>query len=291
MDNRITTQEIIELLNGLLQDRRFKHDEKLKQACEEYPELEDLVETLIELRAVTSSLSKGALDEVIKNHGYVLSSIKALQANLNHLVWQLDQVSKGDFSQRIDFLGDFSDSFNAMCEKLEKQNASLVELAHYDGLTKLANRQYLDEHLESLFDGSRKSDTEFSLLMIDLDFFKKVNDTYGHTVGDKVLEQAAQYMKLLFRSSDFLARYGGEEFLVILPHVSLEQAEIIAQRTKEYFEAHPMKIQDEEEIVITISVGITQTTEEDISAEQVVQRGDEALYCAKKKGRNRVERA
>lgn len=285
----MTTEEIIELLAELLDNRLFKREEELTLACDQYHQLREVVKTIEELRAATAALNKGVLNEIISSQGYILSSIKGLQSNLNHLVWQLNQVARGDFSQRIDFLGDFSESFNAMCEKLEGQTTILTTLARYDSLTKLANRQYFDEHIASLFEGDRKSDTEFSLMLIDLDFFKKVNDTYGHDVGDIVLEQAARYLQLLFRTSDFLARYGGEEFIVILPYVGIDQAKLIAQRAIDYFVAHPIEIRGGLEVDITITIGIAESTKEDTSPDQVIKRGDDALYCAKRKGRNRYE--
>lgn len=287
-DAQKSTEEIIELLTHLLNDTRFKQETELEEACEQYPELCEVVETIRELRRVTKALSKGELNEPIPSRGFVLSSIKALQSNLSHLVWQLNQVAKGDFSQRLDFLGDFSETFNLMSEELEGQHLILNELARRDALTKLANRQYLDEYLAGLFDGDRESDADFSLMMIDLDYFKNVNDTYGHDAGDVVLESVARYLRQVFRSTDFLARYGGEEFIAILPHVPLAQAQTIAERALEYFAQHPIPVRDDVVLNVTVSIGITASTDEDVSADTVVKRSDEALYAAKENGRNCV---
>lgn len=284
-----STEEVLQLLSHLLCDYKPEISEELDQACDEYPGLRDIVEIILNLRVITSSLSKGELEESVSGQGFVVSNLKALQSNLHHLVWQLAQVSKGDFSQRIDFLGDFSKSFNLMCEHLEAQNLSLTELAQYDGLTKLANRYYLDQYLNGLFDRSRKTDTVFCLAMVDLDFFKNVNDTYGHDVGDIVLERVAEYLHKVFRATDFIARFGGEEFIVVLPGMGKDQAMQTAERVRKYFVEHPIIINEDLAISITVSIGVSELEESDESWDQIVKRSDVALYAAKNGGRNKVE--
>lgn len=288
MPEEISKEQLIEILSSLLNDSKFRYDEEIEQVCKDYPGLETVVGTLLELRAVAFSISRGSLDENVANKGYILSCLKGLQSNLNHLVWQLNQVSKGDFSQRIDFLGDFSSSFNMMCEKLQGQNQALNELARQDGLTKLANRAHLDEYMETLFDENQMLDTNFCLMVFDLDHFKLVNDTYGHDAGDIVLQRVAQYLRTIFRTSDFLARYGGEEFVAILPNIKFDQARVIAERALEYLRSNPIQISDDIEIFITASVGLSERAREDTAPEQVLKRSDRALYKAKCGGRNRA---
>ncbi len=290
-EENISTDEVLSLLSGLLHEVKPEASEQLQTACDKYPGLKDIVDIIIDLRIVTSSLSKGKLEESIPSHGYVVSNLKALQANLHHLVWQMAQVSKGDYSQRIDYLGDFSESFNAMCERLESEKSALTELAQNDSLTKLANRQYLDYYLEDLIEVSRASNQPFAALMIDIDFFKRVNDSYGHDVGDQVLMRTAKYLNKVFRGSDFVARYGGEEFVAILPRASLDTALMIAERAREYFEEHPIITDDGLVIGITISIGVSVFEPEDENADPVIKRSDNALYAAKRNGRNQVQSA
>lgn len=288
-ENTYSTEQILSLLSRLLDDYKPKISDELNEACDQYPGLREIVESIYDLRILTASLSKGELEGDVPGRGYVVSNLKALQSNLHHLVWQLTQVSKGDFSQRIDFLGDFSESFNEMCRHLEDQNNLLVELAQYDGLTKLANRHYLDRYLDGIFERAQATGTSFSAIMIDLDFFKAVNDTHGHYIGDIVLERAAEYFQEVFRGTDFVARYGGEEFLAIVPKASKEQALAVAERVREYFVEHPIVISDELSIPLTVSIGISMLHDEDESWDEIVKRSDKALYVAKNSGRNRVE--
>lgn len=290
-ESDFSTEEILSVLSRLLQDYKLTDEDlaRITSAGERYPELAETIGTILELREVTSRLSKGKLDEEIPSNGFIISNLKALQSKLNHLSWQMTQVSKGDFTQRVDFMGEFSESFNAMCHELESQKSTLTELAQHDGLTKLANRQYLDTYLKDLFERAKATGHGFSLIMLDIDFFKKVNDAYGHDVGDLVLAGTAQYLRKVFRSTDFIARYGGEEFLVALTQASREQTLVICERVLEYFNTHPIVINEELNIPITVSMGVSRYASTDESWEQIVKRSDNALYLAKSKGRNRVE--
>lgn len=288
-EREYSTEEVLLLLSSLLRDYKPKVSDELNEACEQYPELREIVELICDLRVLTASLSKGDLEGCIPGHGYVVSNLKALQSNLNHLIWQLTQVSKGDFSQRIDFLGDFSESFNAMCKHLETQTSLLTELAQYDGLTKLANRYYLDRYLDGAFDRAKETGAELSLLMIDLDFFKAVNDTHGHYIGDIALVRAAEYFQQVFRTTDFIARYGGEEFSIVLPKTGSKEAIDIAERACQYFIDHPIAVSDEITIPLTVSIGVSTLREDDESWDRLIRRSDDALYSAKKAGRKSVK--
>lgn len=116
---------------------------------------------------------------------------------------------------------------------IETKNKELTYLATRDPLTNCFNRRALYEHLNGKFDGARASDAEFSCIMADIDFFKKVNDTYGHAVGDEVIKMAANSLREVVRDMDMVARFGGEEFCVILPGAPIEQAQMIAERCRE----------------------------------------------------------
>lgn len=280
---------MLSLLSRLLCDYKPKVLEELDCECELYPGLRSVVDIILQLRLITTALNKGNLEQEVPGKGFIVSNLKALQSNLQHLVWQMSQVAKGDFSQRVDFLGEFSASFNSMSERLESYNMELTKLASMDPLTKLANRMQLEQCIESMFTRALAENHVFSVAMIDIDFFKKVNDTYGHDVGDIVLAGAADYLRKVFRSSDFLARYGGEEFIAILPNATKEQALMTVERLLGFFRAHPIVVDDTLSIPVTVSVGVSQYRPGDESPQQITKRSDTALYNAKHNGRNRAE--
>lgn len=166
---------------------------------------------------------------------------------------------------------------------IENKNKELTFLATRDPLTNCFNRRALYEHLSSKFDGARAGDTEFSCIMADIDFFKKVNDTYGHAAGDEVIKMAANSLREVVRDMDMVARFGGEEFCVILPGAPLEQAQLIAERCRE-----KIAQKDTNGIKVTGSFGVTSIRMGAITSNQLIQQADEALYYSKQHGRNQV---
>lgn len=168
---------------------------------------------------------------------------------------------------------------------IETKNKELTYLATRDPLTNCFNRRALYEHLNGKFDGARASDAEFSCIMADIDFFKKVNDTYGHAVGDEVIKMAANSLREVVRDMDMVARFGGEEFCVILPGAPIEQAQMIAERCREKIAS-----QVTNGVSVTGSFGVTSIRMGAISSSQLIQQADEALYYSKQHGRNLVTR-
>ncbi|HSC69292.1 MAG TPA: diguanylate cyclase [Cellvibrio sp.] len=166
---------------------------------------------------------------------------------------------------------------------IENKNVELTYLATRDPLTNCFNRRALYEHLDGKFDGARSSDAEFSCIMADIDFFKKVNDTYGHAAGDEVIKMAANSLREVVRDMDMVARFGGEEFCVILPGAPLEQAQMIAERCRE-----KIAEQDTNGVKVTGSFGVTSIRMGASTAGQLIQQADEALYYSKQHGRNQV---
>jgi len=177
-----------------------------------------------------------------------------------------------------------------LMDQLISQTEELKILATYDTLTGCLNRQ---EILETLSREMSRSGREFSslgILMIDIDYFKKVNDTYGHLTGDIVLKELAHRMKNAIRLYDTIGRYGGEEFLVILPKCGKEETFIVANRMNQCVNEKPV-ITPSAEITVTISIGITCMIPDPWSLDKdaMIQLADTALYQAKNKGRNCVE--
>jgi diguanylate cyclase (GGDEF)-like protein/PAS domain S-box-containing protein len=168
--------------------------------------------------------------------------------------------------------------------ELAKANEELRNLAWRDSLTGLPNRLAGMNHLESEFARIRRSDVSSSVLMMDVDLFKPINDTHGHGVGDDVLCHIAGLIKSSLRIGDFVARFGGEEFMALLPDTDLEGASIVAEKIREAVEANPETTVG----TVTISIGVTLASSADHEMDVAVRRADAALYEAKRSGRNCV---
>ena len=187
-----------------------------------------------------------------------------------------------------DEIGQMIEQFFEMKEKIDQDNEKLRQLATTDPLTKIYNRRAFFEIANSFFTLAKREEIELSILILDIDFFKKVNDTYGHVAGDRILQHLAQVVQETLRKSDIFARYGGEEFIVLLPNTSLDAAQHVAQKIRQQVERTPCHI-DDIDIFITISIGGSAYKKEDNSLNEIILRADKALYLAKENGRNRVE--
>ena len=163
----------------------------------------------------------------------------------------------------------------------------LQNLAITDGLTKLFNSRHFYNQLESEVGRSRRYQHPLALLLLDIDFFKHYNDSYGHLEGDKVLVHLGKVIQGSLRSMDSAYRYGGEEFTILLPETSGEEALIVAERLRAAVEGHTFAPTADDEASITVSIGVTEyVPDEETTA--FVQRADQALYQSKGAGRNRV---
>ena len=164
-----------------------------------------------------------------------------------------------------------------------------LSMALTDSLTGLHNRRYLSTHLDAVMERMQDSNKPVSLLMIDLDHFKKVNDTYGHGAGDEVLHEVGQRILRNIRGFDLAVRYGGEEFVVVMPDTPVDVALGVADRLCEKMANDPVKISDaKDKISVTLSIGVAVSKGSEETAETLLKRADESLYEAKRSGRNRV---
>lgn len=173
--------------------------------------------------------------------------------------------------------------------ELRNQRQKIERMARMDNLTGHLNRKTFFKQLRTEFERSVRSDSNLSFMMVDLDHFKEVNDTYGHLVGDTVLERFGEILSTNTRKSDISARYGGEEFAVLLPETPSEKAEVTAQRLLDKFGSEIFTLESGEEFSVTCSIGITERTESMEDEEDLIEWADRALYRAKEKGRNRYE--
>lgn len=172
-------------------------------------------------------------------------------------------------------------------KELRVANKKLLEISTTDYLTNLSNRRYFFEIGAKTFYLSKREKSDLSIICIDIDFFKKINDTYGHNTGDKVLKFIADKMNKFIRKSDILARMGGEEFSILLNNTNKENAYLLAEKLRKNIQKSSYK-NKEVEIEVTISLGISQLIQEDEDLDSIISRADKALYIAKQSNRNRT---
>ncbi len=212
-------------------------------------------------QVAVQSLDQGAVGYLSKNRLSKESLVKTIDTVLEK--WRRMQQAKADQ------------------ERLER-------LAEFDSLTGLYNRRAILGWLDRQIKHGRRYDEEFSLLMLDIDHFKKVNDRYGHLIGDDVLQELATLVRREIRDTDIAGRYGGEEFIIILPRAGLASALNVAERIRRAIEAEEMKDSRGNVFHITVSQGLScYRPGEDVYS--LISRADAALYKAKESGRNRVE--
>lgn len=175
-----------------------------------------------------------------------------------------------------------------MQRELEKKNQELERLAYFDTLTGLLNRRAILEKLGEWLQQVKRYGGSLSVIMVDIDHFKRVNDTFGHRTGDRALAEIAGLMRRSIRKTDFCGRYGGEEFLVVLPRTGGTGAAALAERMRAAVSGTPMHAADGHPFTLTASFGASECCQDD-DEDSLVGRADRALYRAKDKGRNRSE--
>ncbi|MBL4618571.1 MAG: PleD family two-component system response regulator [Marinicaulis sp.] len=176
-------------------------------------------------------------------------------------------------------------------DQLRSSFQASLEMAVTDQLTGLYNRRYLASHLSAMFERAQWTDRPLATMILDIDHFKKINDTYGHDAGDKVLKEFADCVARSVRGIDLACRYGGEEFLVAMPDTDMAFAAIVAERLRQEVAGKKFMInggRDAIEITVSIGIASTENNPDEDSAQKLIKRADEALYEAKDGGRNRV---
>ncbi len=266
-----------------------------------YLNLRDVVEKeVLELKDIVAYL--GSTIE------FLVSSTGGFSVKLGEYINQLYEASSLDEISRVkkaiitetEKLRDFSIAISKRLKELEQQTKHLQEKilnlqkkldevkekVLLDPLTGIYNRKALITKLNEMLDLFKRKKRVFSFLMIDLDHFKTINDTYGHSIGDKVLKSAVSVMRKNLREYDELFRYGGEEFSAILPETDLKEAKKIAERLRRAVSSVSFVVK-EERFSVTISIGVATSKPGDIP-DSIIERSDKALYTAKRMGRNRV---
>lgn len=212
---------------------------------------------------------------------------------LRELSKGMRRFSEGQLGHRIagDMpveLRELANGFNTMAEKLQAQHAELVKTSSHDVLTGCFNhRQFIVDFAREFSRAQRYQET-LSLLMTDLDHFKVINDTYGHPVGDKVLQKVAEAMGAQLRASDLLYRYGGEEFVILLPETDIRGALVAAESIRQKVADISVRLDGDQTIAVTISIGVACFPQDTDNQDELLKKADVAVYAAKNGGRNRV---
>lgn len=214
----------------------------------------------------------------------ILNPIDGLTKNI--ILFKENKKDSFDFKYYNDEIGFLINNFFEMKQTIDKNIEKLQYNASYDFLTKIFNRKTYFEISEEIFELSKRQNEPFSILLIDIDHFKRINDTYGHLIGDEVLKFVSSNISKLLRKSDILGRYGGEEFIVTLPNTKLDNAKTIAEKINKYiYDNH--YVNETYNLQLSVSVGIAQIKKE-TNLTDLIHKADEALYKAKNYGRNRV---
>lgn len=271
---------IIKYLNKYLEKNLHIDNFSKKNSLLDYIELSE--EELKDLKEDSLTI---LYEKIIKPDNRAFNCIFYHIKNKYVFIGELSNVEETDILSSISSI---SNEANNMARELRRKNRELKvannrieELTRKDPLTGLFNRRYLSEHLSRALNLAARKDLDLSLIMIDIDYFKNINDKFGHDIGDKVLKKLAEIYTDAIRNEDFLARFGGEEFIIVLESTKIEEAVTIAEKLR-------VKLEKAEIIVnktVTASFGITQFKTND-TQESIIKRADIALYQAKQKGRN-----
>jgi two-component system cell cycle response regulator len=181
-----------------------------------------------------------------------------------------------------------NEELDRLSREVMEKNIQLQDLADKDGLTKAYNHRYFKDYLEHQLYQYKRNKVSLSLIMIDIDFFKKINDTYGHQAGDQVLQQLSAILRQKTRQSDLVARYGGEEFAIVLNSTDVQGAAQFGEKIREFIEDYNFKLEGNEILHVTVSIGIGVVYSGISGSNQLIEMADKMLYHSKRNGRNRI---
>lgn len=246
----------------------------------------------IESRALALVVVLSVLALILVVFGSILLA-KSFFPPLRRMLAGVHLFGEGHLEHRIDHdmpreFEELADGINSMAGKLEQIHMELKDAAIHDLLTGCFNRRQMDMDIIKLFSQSRRTGEPLSLLMLDLDLFKRVNDLYGHIAGDEVLRSFARVVSNQLRQYETLYRYGGEEFVIILPAAEEAGAGRLAERIRASVAEKMIDVGGEKPIQVTVSIGIASYPRSATSVRDIIEKADQALYAAKEEGRNRV---
>lgn len=294
--------ETIILIQKRLDKEKGQFEYYLNKLNEQLRQINELIlkdqNSVAELNELNQALDRNVNEQLEKARQELgkATSIEQLQHTLDTSLETLTEVIvsfKSQTDARMAKMQSNQLKLTSQLKTLQENNLSLIkqvalerELSTRDPLTQLPNRQGFDQRLKEEMARSVRYQQPLSIALIDVDFFKRINDEFGHLAGDKVLKILAKEMKSQVRQSDYLARFGGEEFILILPQTDLEQAEQALDKMRVHISQCPFNFQGKP-VQITISSGIAQHSGEETS-DLVLHRADKAMYQSKEAGRNRT---
>ena len=240
--------------------------------------LKYFADCVIETKGFAQALSRGDLNEKMPSRGNEIAApLKALHASLKHLTWQSQQIAQGDYSQRVHFMGEFSDSFNMMVELLAERHQALEKQAYRDVMTHLYNRAFGMFTLDSWLEEKKR----FSLIFADLDKLKYINDEYGHHEGDEYIINAGKCLEG-FPAEAVVCRLGGDEFMLLVKEIDFEQATSIMENLTKEFQVSPYL--EDKEFKYSMSYGIVFVDENnELPMGDILSIADERMYVNKRK--------
>lgn len=239
-----------------------------------------------------SSLS--GMQEAVENASSLAQLQRHARGSLSELLSRLDEFMTAEQQRREGFRLELQETRDKLGQAEQESARLRNELQHQrersllDPLTRLPNRQSYDLRIKHEFERWRRYGGECSVVMLDLDYFKPINDEFGHLAGDKVLRVIGKLVREQVRATDFAGRYGGEEFVLVLPGVAPRTAQGVAEKVRKAVAGAPFHFRDRR-VDVTMSLGVSGFLDGDTHFEQAVERADQALYVAKENGRNRVE--
>jgi diguanylate cyclase len=272
LDQRLET--IQQLVNNASQGQINRSDARVV--------FEGLLEGQVDsIRSVVNSENDlGELGHSISEHlGLIIQAMHAFSSEEYHRESELTEQLR-HMQLKLDEMEKLAESAQYAIEEQRKK-------AMHDSLTGLPNREAYQQRLEQEVQRIERYGGNLSLMVCDVDLFKRINDAYGHLAGDKVLKIIAKSLQKNLRSSDFIARFGGEEFVALMPETSTNEAKIVAEKMRRKIEESPFNFK-KEPVQITVSFGISEFAKGE-TADEVFSRADKALYEAKDKGRNQVQ--
>lgn len=265
-------------LNSLV--LKFQLSDNLSQARQMKQQVRLIIASVFGLGVMLTALTGWLLSRSI------LRPLSVLETGVNRL-------GEGDLSHRIhlatrDELEQLARTFNAMAARLEQNQVALQAQATLDSLTGVYNRHEFNRRLTATLEQAQVHSYPCSLVMADIDHFKKINDTYGHQGGDEAIRCVGAVLQQEVRQGDLVARYGGEEFAVILPNTLGAEAQAVAERIRVAIARQPIALSPERAIHITMSLGVATLPTEALTENALIAAADQALYDAKHRGRNQV---
>ncbi len=240
--------------------------------------------TLIESEITKLEISAESAQDVSEVREILQNRLKTIKSAIEAKKAE-DSLKKRTFESAIENFQNNLQKMQSRIERDRKRTKHLEQEALYDPLTGISNRRVMERHIRKGIRKYKREKTPFSLVFIDIDDFKTINDTYGHRVGDKCLQSLVARMKQILRESDLIGRYGGDEFVVFLEATDQRAARVVADKLSSAISKTCFMYKDSE-IQISVSIGLTQVEDGDTNPEKIIERADSALYFAKNQGKD-----